>query len=192
MGEIECARGRLAALHATTQFGFRCRRHAGDRETAGIGLRTASDWPVLSAGVELSSEDESRLGSRKQSMSEDHQIVGESRGEPLPAGRVGVRVRLKLSGCPSPRWSSALGANLYKELVGDTAVGHLRLDEIVQGDEIVLDGVEESEAPTLATTLRRAVDATNEMVASKVDSTANVAQERADGIARQVDSGLGT
>jgi hypothetical protein len=112
-------------------------------------------------------------------MSEDHQIVGESRGEPLPAGRVGVRVRLKLSGCPSGRWSSALGANLYRELLGHTAVGHLRLDEIVQGDEIILEGVEESEAPTLAATLRRAVDATNKMVASEADSTAKLAQERA-------------
>ena len=71
-------------------------------------------------------------------------------------------------------------------------LGILRLDEVVQGDEIVLEGVEESEAPTLAATLRRAVSATNKMVASEVDSTANVAQERADGIARQVDSGLGT
>jgi hypothetical protein len=125
-------------------------------------------------------------------MPEDHQIMGESHGEPLPAGRVGVRLRLKLSGCPSGRWSSALSANLYTEFLGHTAVGHLRLDEIVQGDEIVLEGVEASEAPTLAATLRRAIDATNKTLASEVDSTANVAQEQADGIARQVDSGLGT
>jgi hypothetical protein len=125
-------------------------------------------------------------------MSEDHEIVGESHGEPLPAGRVGVRVRLKLSGCPSGRWSSALSANLYREFLGHAAVGHLRLDEIVQGDEIVLEGVEESEAQTLAGTLRRAVDATNEALTREADPTAKVAQEQADGIARQVDSGLGT
>ena len=93
-------------------------------------------------------------------MTEDHQIVGESHGEPLPAGRVGVRVQLQLSGCPSGRWSNTLSANLYTEFLGHPAVGHLRLDEIVQGDQIVLDGVEASEAPTLAGTLRRAVDAT--------------------------------
>ncbi len=81
-------------------------------------------------------------------MTEDHQIVGESHGEPLPAGRVGVRVQLQLSGCPSGRWSNTLSANLYTEFLGHPAVGHLRLDEIVQGDQIVLDGVEASEAPT--------------------------------------------
>jgi hypothetical protein len=123
---------------------------------------------------------------------EDHQIVSESHGEPLPAGRVGVRLRLQLSGCPSGRWSSALSANLYREFIGHAAVGHLRLDEIVQGDEIVLDGVEESEAPTLAGTLRRAVDATNKALTRETDPTANVAQEEADAIARQVDGGPGT
>ena len=122
-------------------------------------------------------------------MPEDHQIVGESHGEPLPTGRVGVRVRLQLSGCPSGRWSSALSANLYREFVGHAAVGHLRLDGIVQGDEIVLDGVEESEAPTLAGTLGRAVDATNRTLARDIDPTANVAQEEADGIARQINRG---
>ena len=122
-------------------------------------------------------------------MTEDHQIVGESHGEPLPAGRVGVRVRVQLSGCPSGRWSNALSANLYKEFLGHPAVGHLRLDEIVQGDEIVLDGVEKSEARTLAGTLRRAVDATNKACTRDADPTANVAQEDADAIARQVNLG---
>jgi hypothetical protein len=123
-------------------------------------------------------------------MTEDHQIVGESHGEPLPAGRVGVRVRLQLSGCPSPRWSTALSANLYKEFLGHPAVGHLRLDEIVQGDQIVLDGVEKREAPTLAGTLQRAVDATNKTCIQASDPTANVAQSDADAIARQI--GLGS
>jgi hypothetical protein len=122
-------------------------------------------------------------------MTEDHQIVGESHGEPLPAGRVGVRVRLQLSGCPSGQWSNALSANLYKEFLGHPAVGHLRLDEIVQGDQIVLDGIEENEASTLGGTLRRAVDATNKTCIRDADPTANVAQEDADAIARQVDVG---
>jgi hypothetical protein len=120
---------------------------------------------------------------------EDHQIVGESHAEALPVGRVGVRVRLQLSGSPSGRWSSALSANLYREFIGHAAVGHLRLDQIVQGDEIVLDGVEESEAPTLAGTLRRAVDATNKTLVRDIEPAANVAQEEADGIARQINRG---
>jgi hypothetical protein len=123
-------------------------------------------------------------------MTEDYQIVGESHGEPLPAGRVGVRVRLQLSGCPSGRWSNALSANLYKEFLGHPAVGHLRLNEIVQGDQIVLDGIEKSEAPTLGGTLRRAVDATNKTCVRDAHPSANVAQDDADAIARQV--GLGT
>jgi hypothetical protein len=120
---------------------------------------------------------------------EDHQIVGESHGEPLPAGRVGVRVRLQLSGSPSGRWSSALSANLYREFIGHAAVGHLRLDQIVQGNEIVLDGGEEREAPTLAGTLRRAVDATNKALTRDIDPNTNVAQEEADAIVRQVNRG---
>jgi hypothetical protein len=122
-------------------------------------------------------------------MPEDHQIVGESHAEALPVGRVGVRVRLQLSGSPSGRWSSALSANLYREFIGHAAVGHLRLDQIVQGDEIVLDGVEESEAPTLAGTLRRAVDATNKTLVRDIEPAANVAQEEADAIARQINRG---
>ena len=125
-------------------------------------------------------------------MSEAHQIVSESHGEPLPAGRVGVRVRVKLSGCPSARWSNALSANLYREFMGHAAVGHLRLDDIVRGDELVLDGVEDREAPTLAATLRCAVDATNNNLAGEADPTANVPQAEADAIARQVDLGSTT
>jgi hypothetical protein len=125
-------------------------------------------------------------------MPEEHQIVSESHGEPLPAGRVGVRVRLRLSGCPSGRWSTALSANLYRELLGHAAVGHLLLDDIVQGDEIVLEGVEESEALTLAGTLRRAVHDTNKTLAREASPTTNVTQGEAEAIARQVDSGRGT
>jgi hypothetical protein len=64
--------------------------------------------------------------------------------------------------------SPALSANLYSAFLGHAAVGHLRLDEIVQGNEIVPEGVEESEVPTLAGTLRRAVDATNKSEAPRV------------------------
>jgi hypothetical protein len=66
----------------------------------------------------------------------------------------------------------------------------LRLNKIVLGDEIVLDGVEENEARTLAGTLRRAVEATNKTLAREAHPTTNVAQEDADAIAREVDFGL--
>ena len=118
-------------------------------------------------------------------MSEEYRIV-QVRGEPLPAGGVGVRVCVRLSGCPSRRWSRDVIARLGNELVGHAAVGHLRLDEIVQGDQIVLEGVEASEAPALAGALRRAVDATNQTCTEGQNSSANVAQEEADAIADQI------
>jgi hypothetical protein len=85
-------------------------------------------------------------------MSEDHHIVTRARGEPLAAGSVGVRVRIQLSGYPSRRWMRDLGGCLTRELLGHPAIGHLRLNvnDIVQGNEIVLEGVEEREAPSLA------------------------------------------
>jgi hypothetical protein len=118
-------------------------------------------------------------------MSEDYRIV-EVSGEPLPAGSVGVRVRVRLSGCPSRRWSRNVSARLANELVGHAAVGHLRLNELVQGDQIVLEGVEESEAPALAAALERVVDATNQAPAAEQSAAANVAQEQADAIAEQI------
>ena len=118
-------------------------------------------------------------------MSEDYRIV-EVSGEPLSAGSVGVRVRVQLSGCPSRRWSRDVSARLASELVGHAAVGHLRLNELVQGDQIVLEGVEESEAPALAAALERAVNATNQVPAARAESTANIAQEQADAIAEQI------
>jgi len=121
-------------------------------------------------------------------MFEDHRIV-QVRGEPLPAGCVGVRVRARLSGCPSRRWSRALSARLANDLSGHKAVGHLRLDEIVEANQIVLDGVETSEAPALAGTLRRAVEASNQTSAERQDSPANVPQDQADEIAHQIELG---
>jgi hypothetical protein len=120
-------------------------------------------------------------------MSEHHQIAGSSQGEPLPEGRVGVRVRVPLSGCPSGRWSQDLSARLAKELVGHPAVGHLRLNNIVHGDQIILEGVEEREAPLLSKALRRAIDATNAAGIEDAAEPANVVQDQADAIARQVD-----
>jgi hypothetical protein len=122
-------------------------------------------------------------------MFEQHRIVREARGEPLPAGRVGVRVRIPLSGCPSGRWSRDLSARLSNELVGHAAVGHLRLNDIVQGDELVLEGVEAREARALAVAVRRAVDATNQACPEDAERPADAAPARADAIAHEVASG---
>jgi len=120
-------------------------------------------------------------------MTETHQISGAPRGEPLAADRVGARVRVSLSGgAPSPRWSRALGAQLTNELSGHAAVGHLRLGEIVQGTELVLEGVEEREAPDLGACLARAVAAANACVADDPSQPANMPQARAETIAAKV------
>jgi len=119
-------------------------------------------------------------------MSEHYRIVGVSHGEPLPEGRVGVRVRVPLSGCPSRRWSHDLKARLTNELVGHPAVGHLHLDNIVQADQIVLDGVEEREAPLLSHALQRAIDATNAACSDETLPSANVSRPEAEAIARKL------
>jgi hypothetical protein len=119
-------------------------------------------------------------------MPEHYRIVGASHGEPLPEGSVGVRVRVPLSGCPSRRWSHDLKARLTNELVGHPAVGHLHLDNIVQADQIVLDGVEEREAPLLSHALRRAIDATNAACSTETSPSANVPQPEAEAIAQKL------
>jgi hypothetical protein len=125
-------------------------------------------------------------------MSETHQIAGAPRGEPLAADRVGACVRVPLSGgAPSPRWSRALGARLTNELTGHAAVGHLRLGEVVQGTDLVLEGVEECEAAALGACLERAVAETNASVADGPADPANMPQARADEIAAQVQARTG-
>ena len=119
-------------------------------------------------------------------MSEHHQIVSGASGEPRAADSVGVRVRIRLSGCPSRQWSQALRSNLSKELVGHASVGHIRLNGIVQGDEIVLEGVEANEAPTLAGSLQRAVEATNRADIGEDHQPRNMAQADADAVADQI------
>ena len=121
-------------------------------------------------------------------MSEHHEIIGQARGEPRAVGDVGVRVHVPLSGCPSRRWSQAFTGRLATELVGHAAVGHLRIDvnEIVQGDQIVLEGVESSEATALAQPLQRAVDGANHSATTEPDRERNVTPLEADAIASQI------
>src|SRR6478609_1635988 len=120
-------------------------------------------------------------------MAEQHTIVGPARGEPLPVGRVGVRLRLPLSGAPSLRWSRDLSARLTAEFTGHPNVGHLALNEVVQGHEIVLEGVESGEAERLAAAVERAVAATNRACADAPDDSIPLKpREEADAIARTV------
>ena len=121
-------------------------------------------------------------------MSEDYRIIGQFRGEPRPTGCVGVRVRVRLSGCPSRRWSQALAGRLATELAGHAAVGHLRINinEIVRGDQIVLEGVEASEATALVQPLQRAVDGANQAATREPNRDRNVTQREADAIAGQI------
>jgi len=120
-------------------------------------------------------------------MAEQHTIVGPARGEPLPVGRVGVRLRLPLSGAPSLRWSRDLSARLTAEFTGHPNVGHLALNDVVQGHEIVLEGVESGEAERLAAAVERAVAATNRACADAPDDSIPLKpREEADAIARTV------
>jgi hypothetical protein len=121
-------------------------------------------------------------------MSESHHIVGGVSAEPLPAGRVGARLRVPLSGMPSRRWSQALSAHLTSDLAGQRAVGHLLIDDIVQGSDLVLEGVEDPGAPALGPALEQAVAAANRACAGADDHppATNMPQERADAIAEQV------
>jgi len=91
-----------------------------------------------------------------------------------------------LSGCPSRRWSLDLSARLVNELVGHRAVGHLRLNDIVQGDQLVLDGVEEAEAPLLSEAIARAIDATNAACEPTASARPNLSQGEADTIASKM------
>ena len=120
-------------------------------------------------------------------MAEEHTIAGPAQGEPLPTGRVGVRLRIPLSGGPSRRWSRDLSARLTAEFSGHPNVGHLVLNDVVQGHEIVLDGVESGEADAVAGAVERAVDATNRACADAPDDSVSLKpREEADAIARTV------
>jgi hypothetical protein len=141
---------------------------------------------VAAGPAEAKANCKSPESTEEAEMSEHHEIVGAARGEPLPEGRVDVRVRVPLSGSPSARWSRDLSARLTTELVGHPAVGHLRLNDIVQGDEIMLEGVEDREAPLLSDALRRAIDATNAACSADPCRTANLPQPAADAIAHKV------
>jgi hypothetical protein len=72
--------------------------------------------------------------------------------------------------------------------VGHGPVGHLHVDELVQGAEIVLDGVEDDEAARLGVAVREAVEAANSAI-ERTDRPVerfNMDQERADRVAAEL------
>jgi hypothetical protein len=98
-----------------------------------------------------------------------------------------VRLRIPLSGAPSRRWSHDLSARLTVELTGHPNVGHLVLNDVIQGHEIVLDGVESGEVEALAAAIEDAVEATNRACADAPDDAVPMkSREEADAIARTV------
>jgi len=121
-------------------------------------------------------------------MSEHHEIAGPAQGEPLPEHRVGACIRVPLDSAPSARWSRALNAHLATALTGHPAVGHLRLNHLVQGSEIVLEGVETAEADALGPALRDAVAAANGSCGSEPGASGppNMNQQEADRLAKAV------
>ena len=117
-------------------------------------------------------------------ISEDFRIISAPRGEARALGDVGVCVRVQLSGYPSRRWSHDMGARLTTELLGHPGAAHLHVnvDELIQGNEIVLAGIEDRDTPGLASALQRAVDAANR-ADSHEDRVPNVTQREADAVA---------
>jgi hypothetical protein len=120
---------------------------------------------------------------------EQHAIIGPARGEPRSAGAVGARIRVPLSGTPSPRWAEALQTHLTAALAGHSHVGHLRLNRLVQGATVVIEGVELEEAERLGPALESAVADANRTAGPHPDAVTggpNMPQERADEIAARL------
>jgi hypothetical protein len=125
-----------------------------------------------------------RKRDEEHAVAEQHFIAGPARGEPLPAGSVGARVRIPLSGTPSASWSRVVQGRLAKSLIGHPHIGYLRLRDVVQGAELVLEGVEGSEAAALGPALREAVGAANRKGAQGMPPPpSNMPQDDANAIA---------
>jgi hypothetical protein len=102
-------------------------------------------------------------------------------------------VRLPLDSAPTPHWSDAMSSRLAVSLTGHAAIGHLKLNHLVQGREIVIEGVEPAEAEQLGPVLRAAIESANRIcdVDPVVEDPRNMAQAQADDLARSVAAGAG-
>jgi hypothetical protein len=102
-------------------------------------------------------------------------------------------VRVPLSGAPGAHWSKTLAAHLTTELLGCSAVGHLHVNDVVQGRDIVLEGVEEADATILGDCLQRAVDAANQACCRDAPpAPVNMSPPEAQAIAGEVQKPLAT
>jgi len=122
---------------------------------------------------------------------EQHRFAGEPHGEPMTEGQAGARIRIALDTPPSPRWSHTFASHLATELVGSPGVARLRLDHVVQGSHVVLEGIEEGRA--LGPALRASLDAANracDRPAPGEGDPPNMDQATADDVAHAVAENL--
>jgi hypothetical protein len=125
---------------------------------------------------------------------EHHRFVGAPTGQPMTADREGACVRIPLDSPPSPRWSHIFSSHLAGELVGMPGVARLSLDHAVQGAEVVLEGIQIEEGQRFGPALQASVEAANracDRPAPGDDSSRNMDQATADGVARAVATDLG-
>jgi hypothetical protein len=75
-------------------------------------------------------------------------------------------------------------------LAGHPAVGHLHLDNVVQGAEIVLDGVEPREAELLGPVLLEAIETANSVCPDATEQAGpqNMDRAEAEEVARVVEA----
>src|SRR4051812_35270123 len=125
-------------------------------------------------------------------MGEHHEIIGPARGGPLKRPRGGACIPLPPDSPPSGRWSDMLSSHLANSLTGHAAIGHLRLNHLVQGSVIVLEGVEEPEAEVLGPAMREAIDAANQATVDDPPppEPGNMDQREADRLAELLSSAL--
>jgi len=119
-------------------------------------------------------------------MAEKHTMVGHAEADPLPKGQKGARVRISLANPPSEQWARAFGNALSEIRPLGKQAGHFSSGHgLVQGNEIVLVGVESKTGSELfkATTAALA-QANKELEDQEKDQPSlNMSQEEADAIA---------
>jgi hypothetical protein len=125
-------------------------------------------------------------------MPETHAIAGPARGETLPPGHVGACVKFPLDAPPTARWSDALTARLATSITGHAGIGHLKLDHLVQGADIVLEGVEPDAAEDLGPALKDAIAAANRVCEDDGPSACNMEPREAEKMAQAVEAGART
>jgi hypothetical protein len=125
---------------------------------------------------------------------EEHRFIAAPRGEPMSDARAGARVRIALDSPPGPRWSDAFASHLTRELMGMPGVARLSLDHAVQGDDVVLEGVELEEGQRIGPALKASLEAANRACARPApdeERPRNMDQATADRVAEAIAAELG-